>query len=172
MLQTVHSMAPIIDDGAEILILGSMPGVMSLSKQQYFAHPRNHFWPIIYAVFGDPLSYEYSERVAFIKAHKLALWDVIGSCKRVGSSDSSITEIEVNDIEGLLVRYPGIRLIILNGAKAEATYRRYANMKKLNIRTAKAPSTSPVPGRNVKSFEEKLEAWKQIICSEGTPDFE
>lgn len=165
MLKSAHSMDPIIADDAEIIILGSMPGVVSLSKGQYFAHPRNHFWPIIYSVFGAPLSHDYSERVAFIKAHRIALWDVIGSCKRVGSSDSSIKEIEVNDIEGLLQRYPTIRLIILNGSKADTTYQRYLKVKKIGVRAVKAPSTSPVPGRNVKTFDEKLAVWKQMIES-------
>ncbi len=175
MTETVHSLGPIIDDDAVILILGSMPGVMSLNRNEYYANPRNHFWAILYKIFEEPETTDYSERKAFLKAHRLALWDVIGSCKREGSSDSSITEIEVNDIEGLLSRHTGIKLIILNGSKAEATYRRYVHMNRIDsVEAIRAPSTSPVPGRNVKSYEEKLQDWKQIVesvfiaVSEGT----
>lgn len=170
MTETVHSLDPIIDDDAVILILGSMPGVMSLNQNEYYANPRNHFWTILYKIFKEPETGEYSERKAFLKAHGLALWDVIGSCKRKGSSDSTISEIEVNDIEGLLRRYPGIKLIILNGSKAEATYRRYVHMNRINsVEAIRAPSTSPVPGRNVRSYDEKLQDWKQIVESVFIP---
>lgn len=166
MKQTLQCMPPIIDEKAEILVLGSMPGTMSLNKSQYYAHPRNHFWPIMYAIFDEPLSMDYAERLNFIMNRHIALWDIIGSCEREGSSDGSITAIKVNDIEALLEQYPGIKLIILNGLKAESTYRKYLKLKKGPlVRAVKAPSTSPIPGRNVKSFEEKLVEWKQIIAS-------
>src|SRR5689334_12191637 len=93
----VESFPPIVADNSKVLILGSMPGVASIKVRQYYAHPRNAFWPIMGALFGvDPLL-PYPERIARVRAAGVALWDSLQACVRPGSLDSAITEEVSND---------------------------------------------------------------------------
>ncbi|MCR6096343.1 DNA-deoxyinosine glycosylase [Salipaludibacillus agaradhaerens] len=159
-----QSMQPIVASGAKILLLGSMPGEQSLIKQQYYGNKRNHFWPIISDLLNVDLttpSYQY--KCQQLIGHGIALWDVIASCEREGSLDSAIRHEKANDIKGLLQQYPTIRWIGLNGTKAYQSFLKYK--KKVDIPElpfTKLPSTSPVPGKNVKSYEEKVEAWREM----------
>jgi len=139
-----------------------MPGVESLRKQQYYGHPRNHFWGIMYKLFQQEELPAYHEKIAFIKNHHIALWDVIYSCLREGSLDSNIKAEVPNDILGLLKQYPHIQFIGFNGGKAYEVFKKKIGFHTLDIKYMKLPSTSPVPGRNVKSFEEKLQDWEMI----------
>jgi len=166
MYKYVQSMAPIIDERSEILILGSMPGEQSLQKQEYYGNPRNHFWPILYAHYQHRPCETYEEKKAFLLEHQLALWDSAEVCKRKGSSDNTITEVVPNDICRLLQEYPGVRLILLNGAAAERIFLKYIRERGgIVVRYERVPSTSPIPGRNVPNFDEKLETWSRRIHS-------
>jgi TDG/mug DNA glycosylase family protein len=134
---------------ARILILGSMPGVASLKAQQYYAHPRNRFWPVMEALFGVPFSLAYEHRVAALNAAGVALWDVLQACERPGSLDSRIvrgTEVP-NDIGGLLDRQPALRVIALNGGAAREAFRRSVapelGARLEAVRVLGLPSTSP-----------------------------
>ena len=159
----LNSLDAIIDDHARVLILGSMPGVESLMLQQYYANPRNQFWPIIYALFGRDVQEDYPERVAFVRQQGIALWDVLGEASREGSLDSSIRHGKPNDIKSLLSRYPNIVCIGLNGSKAAKDFDRYVkNLLPQGVKIIQLPSTSPTPGRYVKSHEKKLEAWAAL----------
>jgi hypoxanthine-DNA glycosylase len=154
-----HSFSPLVNEQSHTLILGSLPGVESLRQQQYYAHPRNAFWRIIYAIFGSGHDEDYSRRCEFILSHNIALWDVCDSAERVGSADSKMSEIRPNDIAGLLREYPDIRRLVLNGRKAETEYRRY--FSSLTIPAVYAPSTSPALA--ALSFGEKLSAWRNAL---------
>ena len=158
-----HSFLPLIDSKSQTLILGSLPGVESLCKQQYYAHPHNAFWRIIYALYGENTDEEYSRRCEFILLNNLALWDVCGSAKRVGSADDKMTDIKPNDIEKLIYDFPNIRRIVLNGRKAEKEFRRY--FPKITIPALYAPSTSPALA--ALTFDEKLSAWRNALCFDG-----
>lgn len=159
-----QSFNPIIDNKSKVLVLGSIPGEESLQKQQYYANPRNHFWSIIYALFGLEAEQFYEKRINFLLDKGIALWDVIATCERIGSLDVNIKNEKPNRIKELLDEYHNIRFIAFNGTKAYDTY-----MKKINyfrngaILYKKLPSTSPIPGKNIKTFTEKLDEWK-IIC--------
>ena len=154
-----HSFTPLINPQSRILILGSLPGMESLRKQQYYAHPRNDFWRIIYKVHGENFTEDYILRCEFILTSALALWDICGSAERIGSADDKIADVKPNDIAELLIDYPNIRRIILNGRKAETEYRRFFG--KLIIPAVYAPSTSPAFA--AMSFEEKLSAWRNAL---------
>ncbi len=158
----IKSLEPIIDDQGRVLILGSIPGAESLRQQQYYANPRNHFWPIIYALFGREVHGDYPERVAFVQQQGIALWDVLGEASRKGSLDSSIRDGKPNDIKSLLSRYPSIVCIGLNGSRAAKDFDKYAKMLPGAIDVITLPSTSPTPGLHVKTYEEKLEAWSEL----------
>ncbi|MFZ4929507.1 DNA-deoxyinosine glycosylase [Chryseobacterium sp. Mn2064] len=159
MQNRISSFSPIIDDQSEILILGSIPGVKSLEKQQYYAHPQNKFWKIIFELLHEEFTDHYPQRIDTIKKYHIALWDVIDSCERKGSLDSEIKNEEANQIEELLEEYPNIKVIFCNGGKS------YKNLQKLLGKEYKLPvfllpSTSPL---HAVSFEKKLEEWKKIL---------
>ena len=156
----VQSFAPLAPAGARLLILGSMPGAASLAAGQYYAHPRNAFWPILGALCGFAATAPYAERVLALQAAGVAVWDVLQSCVRPGSLDTAIersSEVP-NDIAGLLSDQPGIRCIAFNGGTAEAAFRRHVPADVVGgLRLLRLPSTSPANA--AWSFERKLAAW-------------
>ncbi|MFZ3580405.1 DNA-deoxyinosine glycosylase [Virgibacillus sp. DJP39] len=155
---------PVISVKSKVLIVGSMPSEISLENQQYYGNPRNHFWNILFELFNHKVLTDYQEKIAFVKNNHLALWDVIGACYREGSLDSKISEEEVNDIPGLLKKYPGIKLIACNGTKSHQTLKKNVDSKKLQkVDILKLPSTSPIPGRYTKTLTGKVQEWKQIL---------
>ncbi|MDB5972943.1 MAG: mismatch-specific uracil/thymine DNA-glycosylase [Hydrocarboniphaga sp.] len=160
----VHSFAPIAGDDARVLILGSMPGRISLEHRQYYAHPRNAFWPLMNELFGAGPDLVYTERLSRLKRQRVALWDVLKLCTREGSLDSAIVEssIECNDFAALFARCPQITRVYFNGAKAETTYQRYVApvLQTPYIRFHRLPSTSPAHASL--SHQAKLSAWKVI----------
>ena len=84
---TLTGLAPVIDTGIRILVLGSFPGAASLAAQQYYAHPRNQFWRLMSALVGEELaSLPYAERLPRLLAHGVGLWDVLAACEREGSN--------------------------------------------------------------------------------------
>jgi hypoxanthine-DNA glycosylase len=158
MQNRIFSFPPIIDDHSEIIILGSIPGVKSLEKQQYYGHPQNKFWKIIFELLNEEFTEDYDQRIQILKNHHIALWDVIDSCERKGSLDSEIKNEEVNQIEELLEDHSNIKAIFCNGGKS------YKNVQKILGKNYKIPvfllpSTSPL---HTVSFEKKLEEWKKV----------
>ncbi len=159
MLNRISSFPPIIDHQSEILILGSVPGIKSLEKQQYYGHPQNKFWKIIFEMFGEEFTENYAERIGVLKKHHIALWDVIDSCERKGSLDSEIKNEEANQVPELLEQYPNIRAIFCNGGKSHKNLIKILG-KNFRVPIFLLPSTSPL---HTISFERKLEEWKMIL---------
>ena len=154
---------PVVDEQTKVLIVGSMPGVQSLEKQQYYGNPRNHFWGIIGDITGTNVPEQYEERLALVKKHRIGLWDVIRECERAGSLDSNIKNEIPNDFVTLFQQYPQIEAIFFNGTKAYDVFKKKLGFELLAEREYyKMPSTSPVPGRNIKTFEEKVEVWSAL----------
>lgn len=161
--QKIYSLEPIIGKDARVFILGSMPGKKSLLKKQYYGNDRNHFWKIIFTILGLEIPNEYSNKVELLKEHHIALWDVIYECVREGSLDSKIKDEEPNDISSFLQNHPTIKLIVFNGNKAFEVFKKHIGLNTLSeVDYKKLPSTSPTPGRNVKSLEEKIKEWRII----------
>ena len=158
---------PALMPDAEILILGSMPGKMSLEKNQYYAHPRNLFWPIMSLVFGIDPEVQYEYRIKSLNAHKIALWDVIGQCEREGSLDSSInTETEeANDIAKFLSEHSEITRICFNGQKAFSSFKRnilntdksIAEEYELIVLPSTSPANASIPR------EVRIAQWKNAL---------
>ena len=161
----VHSFPPIARATARVLILGTMPGGASLRAQQYYAHPRNQFWPILGALLGfDPAS-PYEVRVDALRAADVALWDVLRACTRPGSLDSAIEQHSAvpNDFAGFLAAHRRIRRICFNGATAEALYTRLVQPRlapSAAIEHLRLPSTSPAHA--ALPFAAKLRAWQVV----------
>ena len=157
---------PIAEKTATVLILGTMPGEESLRKNEYYGNPRNSFWKIMASLFGFDSSGRYAERTRILLENRIALWDVMRSCERKGSLDNNIdngTIIE-NDFVSFFKKYPNIRNVYFNGAKAEKEYVRKVLPKlsrsKHNIKYARLPSTSPAITQL--SLKSKILEWSKI----------
>lgn len=162
----VTGFAPVVGDGPRVLVLGSMPGVASLRQAQYYAHPRNAFWPLAARIFGFDAGLGYDERLQALRANRVALWDVLQACERPGSLDADIRgdTLVPNDFNAFLDRYPSIARICFNGAKAAAMFRRHAlpNLPAAaSIQFFELPSTSPAHASA--SFAQKLAAWEPAL---------
>jgi len=157
---------PSIDEGCTRLVLGSMPGQASLDAGRYYAHPRNSFWPIVYAVLGGEAaepSPAYADRLRYLLSHGVALWDVLRACERAGSLDSAIRQPEANDFAELFKRYPAIGTVYFNGGKAYELFMRHAAPALpagIPLRCVKLPSTSPA---HAMKLERKREAWRALL---------
>ena len=165
-MSQARSFAPVADASARILILGSMPGVASLQAQQYYAHPRNAFWRILGELIGALPELPYAARLSLLKQHRIALWDVLESCDRVGSLDSDIeeTSLVANDFEGFLQHHRAIGQVFFNGAKAEQCFLRYVapSLTSSPLQLQRLPSTSPAHAGM--PYAKKLEAWRAVIA--------
>lgn len=141
-----------------------MPGVASLQAQQYYANPRNAFWPIMASLLGFDAALPYEQRLAQLTANRIALWDVLASCERPGSLDSSIARAseQPNDFVSLFSRCRQIRAIACNGGTAYALFRRHVlpMVDVTGIDILQLPSTSPAHA--ARSFDDKIAAWKAL----------
>lgn len=148
---------------ARVLLLGSMPGAASLAQQQYYAHPRNLFWPIMAELAGFSAHLPYPEKVRALNASGIALWDVIASCQRAGSLDSAIRDEEVNDFAGFFASQPNLAAIGFNGGKAWQSFKRHVlplQIVPAGIKLITLPSTSPAHA--ALDFNAKLQQWQQL----------
>jgi double-stranded uracil-DNA glycosylase len=162
----VESFPPIASGRARVLILGTMPGRVSLRERQYYAHPQNAFWRIVCGILGfDPAS-SYDARVATVQAADIAVWDVLKSCIRPSSLDSAIDAASAvpNDFATFLAEHPHIRRICFNGAMAEALFMKRVRpglAAKPDIEHMRLPSTSPANASV--PLAEKIRAWHAIV---------
>ena len=144
-----------------------MPSEKSLQQQQYYAHPRNAFWPIIQQLLGVEHPLNYTQKIELLHQHHIALWDVLQSCQRQGSLDSAIqsSSIQTNDFELFLTQHPFIKAIFFNGAKAEQEYQRRVlpNLTKNfdTIHYQRLPSSSPAMATLTPT--EKSSAWSSLV---------
>jgi len=150
---------------ARVLVLGSMPGAASLAAAQYYAHPRNAFWPIMGALFDAGPELSHAGRLARLNTAGVALWDVIAACERSGSLDSAIApaSIEANDFAGLFRACPHIRHVFFNGTAAETAFRRHVRGRielPAGLAFTRLPSTSPAHA--TRGFDAKLAAWQAV----------
>lgn len=169
----LHGLAPLVNAHTRVLVLGSFPGVASLAAQQYYGHPRNHFWPIMAGVLQeilasgafsdsiycyqnskDAVPQDYAERCAWLLAHGVGLWDVYASCERQGSLDSAIRQPVVNDFARILTVCPTLQLIAHNGGES---FKHARHTQALGVPVVKLPSSSPANASW--SFERKKAAW-------------
>jgi double-stranded uracil-DNA glycosylase len=142
-----------------VLVLGTLPGEESLRRQEYYAHPRNLFWPIVYALFGESSVPPYPERVAFVLGRGISLWDMVEAGHRLASADSTIRDEQPNTIDTLLDGHPAIRAVAFNGSTALRLHDRYF-VRRPELTYLAMPSTSPAHARL--GFAAKLERWRAL----------
>jgi hypoxanthine-DNA glycosylase len=156
-------LAPVVDAHTRLIVLGSFPGVASLRAQQYYGHPRNHFWPILAALWGaDLMAMPYAARLIEARRRGLGLWDVYASCRREGSLDSAIEQAQLNDLASLKRLAPKLRAVAHNGGESA---RAMAHTRALGVAVLRLPSTSPANASW--SFERKLAAWRVALEAHG-----
>lgn len=135
-----HKIPPVYNGNSETLILGSFPSVASREEGFFYAHPQNRFWKVLAALFDSPVPASKEEKIALILNHRLALYDVIGSCEIAGSADSSVKKVRENDLTPILSA-SHITRIFVNGKTAEKYYLKYIRPK-IGIDCICLPSTS------------------------------
>ncbi|MBN2657796.1 MAG: DNA-deoxyinosine glycosylase [Spirochaetales bacterium] len=159
MAGIIQSFPPVASSASKVLILGSMPGAESLRRHQYYAHPRNQFWKILFELFDVDLIQAYSEREAFLLNRKMAVWDVFKYCERAGSLDQNIRNEVYNDFPSFLTGYSEIEKIFCNGKKSYDSFRRKYPRLAEKYSCEALPSTSPA---YVLKYSEKLEKWASV----------
>ena len=164
--QRLVGLPPLVSTTTRLLVLGSFPSVVSLARQQYYAHPQNHFWPILQAIWpASPLvtsADSYEKRSMWLLDRGLGVWDVYASCERAGSLDAAIRNGEVNDFASLKQRCPQLTAIAHNGGES---FRHAKYTAALGLPVYKLPSTSPANASW--SFERKLAAWRAVFEQHG-----
>lgn len=165
-MQVKHGFPPIFDSRATVLILGSLPGDESLRRGQYYGHPRNQFWALLGAVFGQDLQrLEYERKCAFLLRKRIALWDVLQAAERRGSLDTAIRKERPNDLPALFGELPGLRAVGCNGGKAHRSFRRHfgdwLNESSGDISLCRLPSSSPAYA--AMPLEVKVGRWRQFL---------
>ncbi len=155
----IFSFPPVINNNSRILLLGTIPGKVSLEKSEYYGNRNNSFWKIIFQLFNENFSENYEIKKKILLNNKIALWDVLAGCFRAGSLDSKIRDEKPNDLPGLLEEFPGIHKIIFNGKGAERFFNKHFGYPE-GYEYFSLPSTSPA--YQLISFSDKLGKWKII----------
>ncbi|GAB5100451.1 DNA-deoxyinosine glycosylase [Caballeronia sp. HLA56] len=159
---TLTGFAPVADRATHTLILGSFPGVASLTATQYYAHPRNQFWRLVGAVIGEPLhELSYEKRLQRLLAHRIGLWDVLAACERQGSLDSAIRNAAANDFDAFHTRFPALGKVCFNG---KTSGRFEAQASAAGYATLVLPSSSAANA--MLSFDQKLRVWRDILSTQ------
>jgi TDG/mug DNA glycosylase family protein len=154
-----RSFPPIVGRQARALVLGTLPGEESLRRGEYYAHPRNLFWPIIFALFGRRPALSYAERLAFLTAHRIALRDVCEIGEREMSADTTIRLEQPNALDQLLDQHVLIRAVAFNGTTAQRLYDRHF-ARRAALTYLALPSTSPAHA--TMGFCAKLARWTAL----------
>ncbi|MEN5178872.1 DNA-deoxyinosine glycosylase [Comamonas testosteroni] len=162
----LHGLSPVVGAETRVLILGSFPGAASLGAQQYYAYPRNHFWPILAQLWPQyPQPPDYAGRCEWLLARGLGLWDVYASCERAGSLDSAIRNATVNDFAALKAHCPQLVAAAHNGGES---FRHAKSVQAiLGLPVYRLPSTSPANASW--SMQRKLEGWREVLRHCGLP---
>jgi len=166
-MSRLQAFAPVARADAHTLILGSMPGTASLEAGEYYAPPRNQFWPIVGGLLGFDPQAPYAERVETLAARGYALWDVLGACRRRGSLDAAIEpdSMEINDFPAFFRSHPDVCRVFFNGGFAATLFRRRVlpvlGERAATLELTRLPSTSPAHAGL--SAEAKRAAWTALL---------
>ena len=165
----LQGLAPLVDAGTRVLVLGSFPSAKSLQLQQYYAHPQNQFWPLMQALWPQapwPADRDYAKRCTCLLAQGVGLWDVYAHCQREGSLDSAIRAAQPNDFAALLLRCPQLTTVAHNGG---ASFGHAATLDKAltqvgwasKVTRHRLPSSSAAHA--AMNFEQKCTAWRAVL---------
>ena len=155
-VKMIHSFSPIVSSQTKLLILGTIPGILSLQQQEYYGNARNQFWKIMQEILvNSDILPDYQSKIQLLQHHHIGLWDVVAACEREGSLDLNIKKPIVNDFNSFLKQYPTITTIVFNGkASYSLFFKKFGQIKGITYYVM--PSTSPA---NTMSFDNKLKIW-------------
>ncbi|AJK47344.1 DNA-deoxyinosine glycosylase [Burkholderia plantarii] len=157
-----RSFAPVVDAHTRVLILGSLPGEVSLAQSQYYAHPQNRFWRLLGDVLGIELAaLDYASRLDTLLRHRVGLWDVVAEATRIGSLDSRIRDHASNDLVALVDTLPNLTTIAFNGGTAAKLGTRALGECGARYRLLRLPSSSPAYA--AVPYADKLLAWRELL---------
>lgn len=159
----IHPFKPIFDKNSKILILGSFPSVVSRRFGFYYANPQNRFWRVLAGILNAPLPTSTDEKINFLLAHRIAIYDAAISCEIKGSSDAKMTAVEPANLEPI---FSGARIaqVYANGGKAHEICEKYLKTQILNAtgkEPVKLPSTSSANANF--GFERLAQEWKVVV---------
>jgi hypoxanthine-DNA glycosylase len=161
--EVLHGFPPVVGQSTRVLVLGSFPSAASLRAGQYYAHPRNLFWPLVGELLGKPLEkLDYQERIDWVASRGLGIWDVYRQCQRTGSLDADIRAPVLNDVQRVISQLPRLRMIAHNGRESAKVMK---FTRALGFDTVVLPSTSPANASW--SRARKKEAWARAFDSAG-----
>lgn len=135
---------PYFDGNSRVLILGSFPSVKSRQTDFYYGNPQNRFWKFLSEYFSLPLPKSVDEKKIFLSHCGVALWDIVSECEICGSSDATIKNYKVADLNRVLCA-ADIRRILVNGGKAFQIFLKYYGG--ISVPFVALPSTSPANTR-------------------------
>jgi TDG/mug DNA glycosylase family protein len=152
-----HCFPPVTRPDTRLLVLGSLPGAVSLARQRYYAHPQNQFWRLIGAALArDLVPLDYEARLAALLDARVGLWDTVAAATREGSLDADIRLHEASDLAALAATLPELKAVAFNGAtSARIGRRQLAGVAGLSL--IDLPSSSPAYASL--PFARKREAW-------------
>jgi TDG/mug DNA glycosylase family protein len=154
------SFPPVTDARTRVLVLGSLPGEVSLAQAQYYANPRNQFWRLMEDVTGLALvGLDYDARLLALKSARVGLWDVIQSAERSGSLDAAIRAHRPNALAAFTATLPDLRAVAFNGAKAAEIGRKALAGGRFGGELITLPSSSPA---HAVPFESKRAPWLRL----------
>jgi hypoxanthine-DNA glycosylase len=156
----LRSFEPIVDARSRVLVLGTMPGTTALRIQQYYGYERNHFWPIMFDLLAGGRALDYPEKLALVRRHRIALWDVLASCVRIGAADAAIRNGAPNAIPELLARHPGIHTVFCNGGLSAKLFLQHFGGR-IAVPMIQLPSTSPAHA--AMPYATKRARWSVVI---------
>ena len=158
-----HPFKPIFDKNSKILILGSFPSVVSRKFGFYYANPQNRFWRVLAGILNAPLPTSTDEKINFLLAHRIAIYDAAISCEIKGSSDAKMTAVSPANLEPIF-KTANITQVYANGGKAYEICKKYLEyeiLKATKNAVIKLPSTSPANAKF--SLEKFAKEWSVIV---------
>ena len=145
------SFGSIVNKNSKVVILGTMPGVVSINTGEYYGNSNNLFWDIIFRICypnwinNELVSCNYETKKQLLLSRNIALWDVLEYCERKGSLDKDIRNQICNDFTTFFQKYPHIKTVFFNGKEAEKYFKELISEKIIfdDRKFIRLQSTSP-----------------------------
>lgn len=160
-MHLTHTFPIYINKDSKVLILGSFPSIKSREQMFYYGHPQNRFFKVLGSIFNEDVHNEVNDKKRFLKKHRIALYDVIEECDIEGSADSTIKNVTPIDLKTILMKYPNIKSIGVNGKKASSLFKKYLEKDCGGVEVYHLPSTSPANAKT--SLEELIKEYSKLF---------